>query len=370
MISCKLRDICKLVKGKQIDTSLLAENLPFKYINGGVKESGYYEEYNTNEDTIIISEGGASCGYVNYITEKFWLGCHCYKLIDVSVDSKYLYYALKANQQRIMELRTGAAMPNIKKTVLSEFPIKISMDETEQKQIVKKLDYIEHLLEIQNTMLLSLDGLTKSRFMEMFGDCIENPKGWKLVRLNDIAVVGSSRRVFVEELKEEGIPFFRGTEIGSLAEGQSIAPELFITVKHYLELCEATGKPQIGDLLMPSICPDGRIWLVNTELPFYFKDGRVLWVHSLDEQYNPTFLLYMLKDRITSDYSRIASGTTFAELKIFELKKCLIFDVPTSLQNEFASFVEQVDKSKYDVILRIKLALFELIHSQKLFFVR
>ena len=155
-----------------------------------------------------------------------------------------------------------------------------------------------------------------------------------------------------------------------MAEGQSITSELFITEKHYHELCEATGKPQIGDLLMPSICPDGRIWLVNTELPFYFKDGRVLWIHSLDEQYNPTFLLYMLKDRITSDYSRIASGTTFAELKIFELKKCLVFYVPTSLQNEFASFVEQIDKSKYDVILRIKLALFELIHSQNLFFVR
>ena len=174
MISCKLKDICKLVKGKQIDTSLLAENLPFKYINGGVKESGCYEEYNTNGNTIIISEGGASCGYVNYITEKFWLGCHCYKLIDVSVDSKYLFYSLKANQQRIMELRTGAAMPNIKKTILNELPIKVSMDETEQKQKVEKLDYIEHLLEIQNTILLSLDELTKSRFMEMFGDPVKH----------------------------------------------------------------------------------------------------------------------------------------------------------------------------------------------------
>ena len=43
-----------------------------------------------------------------------------------------------------------------------------------------------------------------------------------------------------------------------------------LTEEHYTELCEATGTPQIGDLLMPSICPDGRIWVVNTDKPFSF----------------------------------------------------------------------------------------------------
>ena len=47
-----------------------------------------------------------------------------------------------------------------------------------------------------------------------------------------------------------------------------------------------------------------------------------------------------------TDYSSIASGTTFAELKIFALKKCRIFDVPITLQNKFAAFAAQTDKSK------------------------
>ena len=183
----------------------------------------------------------------------------------------------------------------------------------------------------------------------MFGDCLTNPKGWKTKCLEDIAEVGSSKRVFVEELQEDGIPFYRGTEVGALAEGKQITPELFITEEHYTELCEATGTPQIGDLLMPSICPDGRIWVVNTDKPFYFKDGRVLWVHAIDASYHPVFLLYTLKDRIMTDYSSIASGTTFAELKIFALKKCRVFDVPIALQNQFAAFVEQTDKSKSTV---------------------
>ena len=69
-------------------------------------------------------------------------------------------------------------------------------------------------------------------------------------------------------------------------------------------------------------------------------------MHAIDSSYNPVFLLYTLKDRIMADYSSIASGTTFAELKIFALKKCRIFDVPITLQNKFATFVAQIDKSK------------------------
>lgn len=189
----------------------------------------------------------------------------------------------------------------------------------------------------------------------MFGDCVINPKCWKTNSLNDIAEVGSSKRVFVDELQESGIPFYRGTEVGALAEGKQITPELFITEELYKNLCKSTGTPQFGDLLMPSICPDGRIWMINTNKPFYFKDGRVLWIHSIDNSYNPVFLLYTLKDRITTDYSSIASGTTFAELKIFALKKCQIFDVPLSLQNQFAKFVKQVDKSKFECSISLNL---------------
>lgn len=184
----------------------------------------------------------------------------------------------------------------------------------------------------------------------MFGDCRSNPKQWDTKKLEEIASVGSSKRVFVEELIDEGIPFYRGTEVGALAEGQNITPELFISASHYQSLCEASGRPVKGDLLMPSICPDGRIWIVDSDTPFYFKDGRVLWVHDIREQFNPVFLQYTLKDRIIADYASIASGTTFAELKIFSLKSCKIFDAPLSLQTTFAAFVRQSDKSKFTAL--------------------
>lgn len=265
----------------------------------------------------------------------------------LKIEPVYLYYLL---MHKDWDTGTNKAVmgKTLNKASLSQMTVNIH-GYSEQLEIIKALDAASSIIAARKQQLTELDNLIKARFIELFGDCVLNSKGWKTKRLGDIAEVGSSKRVFVEDLKESGIPFYRGTEIGALAEGKTVTPELFISKEHYAELCIATGAPNIGDLLMPSICPDGRIWVVNTEKPFYFKDGRVLWVHAIDDSYNPVFLLYTLKDRIMSDYSSIASGTTFAELKIFALKECHVFDVPLELQNQFAAFVNQTDKSKVAV---------------------
>ena len=239
----------------------------------------------------------------------------------------------------------GGSLMRAQPKAVAEYPVPVLSVE-KQNEIVGVLDKIYGIIKSRNHQLSALEDLIKARFVEMFGDCKINPKGWNTVELGEISEVGSSKRVFVEDLKETGIPFYRGTEVGALAEGKTIAPELFIAQEHYEELIEATGKPLVGDLLMPSICPDGRIWVVDTEEPFYFKDGRVLWVHSISKEFDPVFLLYTLKDRIMTDYSSIASGTTFAELKIFALKQCRVFAVPMDLQKQFVSFIQQIDKSK------------------------
>lgn len=271
---------------------------------------------------------------------------------QIKIIPEFLEYALRCNRAidyYKAKLRGSTARRRSLPTpTLLELDVPLP-DIEQQKLALTTIHHAKNALDSRQAQLTKLDELVKARFVEMFGDCRLNPKGWVTKNLDQVADVGSSKRVFVEELQSEGIPFYRGTEVGALAEGKSIRPELFITEGHYKQLCEATGKPQKGDLLMPSICPDGRIWVVDTDAPFYFKDGRVLWVHLTSQNYNPVFLLYTLKDRIMTDYESIASGTTFAELKIFALKKCRIFDVPLSLQNQFADFVAEVDKSKVEV---------------------
>lgn len=340
------------------------------WINGqydwiSIADLGGYQKYveKTKEkiSALAIQESGIKCVPANTVIMSFKLSLGKTAITKNSVYTNeaimafiptgryavlpdYFYYLFSA---RDWTKGTNRAVmgTTLNKATLSAISVEVPpLDE--QRCIVATLDKVSDLIYKRRQQLNKLDEMVKARFVEMFGDCKTNPKGWPVLYLEQIAEVGSSKRVFVEELKESGIPFFRGTEVGALAEGKKIEPELFITEEHYQQLCLATGKPQIGDLLMPSICPDGRIWIVNSDDPFYFKDGRVLWVHNIKKEFNSVFLLYTLKDRIMTDYNSIASGTTFAELKIFSLKQCKIFNVPIELQTKFASFVEQTEKTK------------------------
>ena len=362
MIRMKIKDICDLQNGRAFKPSdwgtaglpiiriqnLNDERAPFNYYGGKYNLAQEVD----NGDLLFSWSGtpGTSFGAFLWNRGKGVLNQHIFKVIPkVEVDKTYLMYALNGNISTIIsKAHGGVGLQHITKKELDEIEIQM-VSISRQKKIVEILEKISLLIFLRKQQLSKLDELVKARFVEMFGDCKTNPKNWKTKALEKIANVGSSKRVFVEELQDSGIPFYRGTEIGALAEKKAVIPALFITEEHYKQLCETTGKPQKGDLLMPSICPDGRIWIVDTDEPFYFKDGRVLWVHLTSANYNSVFLLYTLKDRIMTDYASIASGTTFAELKIFALKKCKIFDVPLELQNQFANFVERVDQQKQTV---------------------
>ena len=352
-----LPDICRIQYGYAFDSARFSdsEGIPLIRIRDVVR--GYSETYTTEKcgEEYVVNDGDMLIGMDGEFNIAHWNGGKAYlnqrvcKLMPTDeVDALYLYYFMPKALKAIEDKTPFVTVKHLSAKELNNVVVPMPAME-EQKKIANSLHGVDELIALRKEQLAKLDQLVKSRFIELFGDCLTNPKGWKTKHLEDIAEVGSSKRVFVEDLKESGIPFYRGTEVGALAEGKPIKPELFITEEHYFELCEATGTPRIGDLLMPSICPDGRIWVVNSDEPFYFKDGRVLWVHNIDASYNSIFLLYTLKDRIMTDYSSIASGTTFAELKIFALKKCRIFDVPLAMQNEFATFIKQTDKSKFDL---------------------
>ena len=309
----------------------------------------YASKYEVNDGDVLIS-WSASLGVYIWHGEKAVLNQHIFKVVfdKERISKDFFVHQVGLILENAASDAHGATMKHLTKPVFDALPFYLPPYE-KQCEIAEVLDKVTRLISLRKQQLAKLDELVKARFVEMFGDCKTNPKNWKTKALEKIANVGSSKRVFVEELQDSGIPFYRGTEIGALAGKKAVIPALFITEEHYKQLCETTGKPQKGDLLMPSICPDGRIWIVDTDEPFYFKDGRVLWVHLTSANYNSVFLLYTLKDRIMTDYASIASGTTFAELKIFALKKCKIFDVPLELQNQFANFVERVDQQKQTV---------------------
>lgn len=121
----KLASLADISKGVQKGRASLAEEGPVPVINGGITPSGYTDHPNTAANTITISEGGNSCGYVDLITQPFWCGGHCYALKNLKVERDYLFAVLKHRERQIMSLRVGSGLPNIQKKALSQVSIPV-----------------------------------------------------------------------------------------------------------------------------------------------------------------------------------------------------------------------------------------------------
>ncbi|MGL2416976.1 restriction endonuclease subunit S [Helicobacter pylori] len=137
----KLGEVINILKGKQLNKELLLDYGKYPVMNGGIHASGYWNEYNTDYPKIIISQGGASAGYVNYMTSKFWAGAHCYT-IELNLEKlnyKFLYYFLKNSQTILMKSQFGAGIPALNKADIETLTIPIPPLEIQQ-EIVKILD--------------------------------------------------------------------------------------------------------------------------------------------------------------------------------------------------------------------------------------
>ena len=141
----KLGQVAEIVKGKQVNGTELLEQGDYYVMNGGTFPSGWLNKFNTEANTISISEGGNSCGYVQYNTSRYWSGGHCYSLKILhpqEVSDLYLYHFLKWQEGNIMALRIGSGLPNIQKKDLLHFPIILPTID-KQKSIISVLTAID-----------------------------------------------------------------------------------------------------------------------------------------------------------------------------------------------------------------------------------
>ena len=164
-----LSNICDIVKGKQINGENLSERGRYYVMNGGTEPSGYYDDYNVEANTISISEGGNSCGYVQFNTFPFWSGGHCYSIQNVTgnVDNLYLYHYLKSKEDAIMKLRIGSGLPNIQKKDLAIFKIKLPTFE-QQKIISIFLSSLERKAQIEADILIAMQSEKQHLLRQMF----------------------------------------------------------------------------------------------------------------------------------------------------------------------------------------------------------
>ena len=312
------------------------------YGSGGVM--GYASDYICEADTVIIGRKGSINNPI-YAEEPFWNVDTAFGLCakkDILLPKYLFYFCIKFDFER---LNRTVTIPSLTKSDLLKIKIQVpSLDV--QQEVIDKLTKIESILNFRKQELKLLDELVRGRFVELFGDPVVNSKGWEMVELGELTGIGSSKRIFEKEYVSDGIPFYRTKEIVELSKGNTISTELFITEERYAEIKEKYGVPKTGDLLISAVGTIGIIWIVDGENEFYFKDGNLIRVDG-SEKFNSVYLKNLLECLIDEYKKRMSVGTAYAALTISGLAKMKVYNAPIELQNQFADFAHQVDKSKF-----------------------
>jgi len=311
--------------------------------------SGEYDKkYEVLPGDVLIS-WSASLGIYVWTGERAVLNQHIFKVVfdKCEVDKSFFVHQVQNILEKAASSAHGATMKHLTKPVFDALPFYLPPLE-EQRRIAALLDKVSNLIAKRRAQLDKLDLLVKARFVEMFGDPLLDSGKYPKVPLGSLAEVGSSKRIFEKEYVSEGVPFYRTKEIVELSKGNRITTELFITRERYDEISREYGVPQTGDLLISAVGTIGVIWIVDGKNDFYFKDGNLLRVVT-SEKFVPIYLKHLLESLIGAYKLEMSSGTAYAALTISALKELLVYEVPIAEQEQFAIFVEQIDKSKLTI---------------------
>ena len=169
----------------------------------------------------------------------------------------------------------------------------------------------------------------------------EIPDDWKWCRIGSVLNIWSARRVHERDWRSSGIPFYRAREIGKMADWGHVDNDLFIEQSLYDEFSKS-GVPQIGDLMMTAVGTLGKTYVVETNNPFYYKDGSVLCIGN-PFRLNPYYLkLFFESSAFANQYLSESDGTTVATLTMVRLNRYLIPVPPLKEQTRIVEKIKTV----------------------------
>lgn len=338
----KLGDVCEISYGNRVVKSRDRGSLYPVYGGGGATFS--VDSFN-REDAVIISRFGMSPKCVRFVKGKFFLNDSGLSLIANKniLCQSYLDMAMFALNDVIYSLGKGAAQKNLDVKAFNKLSIKYPISFIDQQQIVEELDCLTSIIDKQKKQLEELDNLAQSIFYDMFGDPIENEKGWNVLSLVDVC-------------KGKGI-YGAGS---SSAQKQPFRPR-YIRITDILESGDLND-----DFVVSSNVEDDKAYLLNegdilfarsgaTVGKTYLYRGREAQIYagylikfSLNMQLvNPIFIFYITKSNgYKSWIIRQIVGVAQPNINAKKYGSLFIIVPPLSLQQEFASKIEAIENQK------------------------
>ena len=357
----RLGDVCALVMGQSpSSTSYNADSAGLPFYQGNTDFGAVHPEAKTwCTDPKKVAEQGdvlisvrAPIGAINVADERCCIGRGIAALRphEGLMSQEYLVHLLQSNRKALEAMGTGSTFKAIGKKALSNFEISLH-DPSEQQTISAQLGQVLACIKLGERQFSLLDTLVKSRFVEMFGDPIEHPK-WELSLLKDICSKlgsGATPRGGKSAYKASGIPLIRSMNVHN---GAFISKELAhiddeqaeklkgVTLEKGDVLLNITGASVARSCVLPDELAGGR---VNQHVAIVRADSNRILPCVLNATFiNASFQRFLLNG------SRMAGATREAITKE-DLKNMSVPIPPLSLQQEFADFVAQVDKSRFVV---------------------
>jgi Restriction endonuclease S subunits len=298
------------------------------------------------ENTVLIAMYGATIGATSILKIPACTNqaCAAFPLIN-SVIPEYLYYFLRSKKSQFVKDGVGGAQPNISGSYLKDVEIDL-LDLKEQRKIVNILDELGNIILNREQQMKQFDDLIKSRFVEMFGDPVINPKKWEMVELSelaDIKIGPFGTLLHKEDYISGGHPLVNPSHI---IDGK-ICYDINLTIsdEKYEELEPYTLRK--GDLILGRRGEMGRCAVVNEE-------GLLCGTGSLIIRSNGEIGADIMQKIISfPSYKKTiedkAVGQTMPNLNVPIVSRFLIPRIPGEVQEEYFQFVQQVDKLKVEV---------------------
>ena len=261
-------------------------------------------------------------------------------------DKDYLCKYIQGKNAFLNSQARGATIKGIKMDVLANLELEeITLEN--QARISETIDRVKVILDARKNELLELDKLVKARFAELFGHPDINEKEWKVNDMDQLCEVSSSKRIYQNEQSMTGIPFLRISDLVNRMDAGTKECDLHIPKVLFEELKDKGLVPSTGDILLTARGTLGRCYIVQEDDEFYFQDGMITWLSKFDSEITPLYISCLFEmPGFRKQIDELQAGSTVAYLSISMTKKLKVMVPPVELQNQFADFVHQVDKSK------------------------
>lgn len=282
------------------------------------------------------------------------------KIKDDSLDRDFLYHYLKSRESISKSSGRGAAQNNINLTILRNMQVTLPSIEI-QRSIVRNLEMISNQVTIAESHLMDLDALVKSRFVEIFGDfaCYETKP---LIKCVDCIEAGKSPKclAFSRKMAEPGVLKLSAISSGVYCENENKALPRSVS----LTIDKVVHANDI--LLSRKNTPE----LVGRSVLVKHTDGNIMFPDIIFRMHplppiNAMYLSYLLAGPLLHSIQSLAHGSakSMSNIPKSELAKLSIPIPALNLQNEFANFVSQVDKSRFGGMLHLLNSLSGIMHA-------